>query len=79
MNEVRDLNRNAIFNAFWTEVRIRQFQLAVSLCDVIRDGLEFGLHRLHQPAVGALSEHNLLVVTQRDLQREDTPPKWENN
>lgn len=79
MNEVRDLNRNSIFDASWTEVRIRQLQLAVSLCDVIRDDLEFGLHLLHQPAVGTLSEHNLLVVAQRNLQRGDTLLKWENN
>lgn len=75
----RDLNRNAIFDVSWTEVRVRQFQLAVSLCDVVRDSLEFGLHLLHKPAVGTLPEHNLLVVTQRNLRRGNTPLKSENN
>lgn len=70
MCNVEDLNGHAVLDASRTEVRIRQLQLAVALCDVIRNGLEFSLHLLHQPAVGTVSEHSLLVVAQRNLQGE---------
>lgn len=65
-----DLNGHAVLDVSRREVRIRQLQLAVALCDVIRNGLEFSLHILHQPAVGVASEDGLLVVTQRNLQVE---------
>lgn len=64
------LNGHAVVDAPWTQVWIRQLQLAVALRDVIRNGLEFSLHLLHQPVVGAVSEDGLPVVTQRNLQGE---------
>lgn len=61
------LNGHAVVDARGTKVRIRQLQLVVAFCDVIRNGPEVGLHTVHQPAVGVQREDGLLVVTQRDL------------
>ena len=75
------LNSDAVLDVSGTEVNIRQLQLAVALLDVISDGVEVSLHLFHQPAVGAILENSLLVVTQRNLQGETNtalPPKQEN-
>lgn len=64
---VFNLNGDAVVDASWTQVWIRQLQLAVTFRDVIRNDLQFSLHLLHQPAVGAVSEDGLSVVTQRNL------------
>lgn len=63
-----NLDGDTVVDEPWTQVRIRQCQPAVALRDVIRNGLKFSLHLLHQPMVGAVCEDGLPVVTQRNLQ-----------
>lgn len=67
LKNLTNLNGDTVFDAPRTEVGIWQLQLAVAFCDVIRNGLKFSLHLLHQPAVGVFSENGLPVVTQRNL------------
>lgn len=67
---VGDSDGNAIFNALWAQVRIRQVKLAVPICNVIRDDFEVSLHLRYQPLVGTLSKYHFPVVAQRNLQEE---------
>lgn len=59
---------DTVLNEIRDEIRVGQFQFAVSLRDFLHYYLQILLHLLNQPAVGDIAEVWLTVLTQWHLE-----------